>query len=268
MRYLIGTSTWLQTDWVGNFYPPNTKPSDFLIEYAKHFPTVEIDSTFYAVPRRSVVESWYEKTPPNFLFSAKLPKAITHERRLCDCAETLTLFLDTISHLREKLGVLLIQLPPDFAATLETVEVMKTFLHALPTREFRFALEVRHASWLKEKFFERLRQTGVALTLTDLPVMSHVRVRTASFMYVRWLGDRRLLSEPFVGLKLDKTADMAAWANMLRQEEGDVLFGYFNNHYAGHSPSSVRIFNSLLSAHESGNFGAKALSTPTFDALP
>jgi uncharacterized protein YecE (DUF72 family) len=250
MKYLIGTSTWSQKDWVGNFYPPNTKPSDFLLEYAKRFPTVEIDSTFYAIPRASVVESWYEKTPPDFVFSAKIPKIITHEQLLRESSDTLRVFLNTISGLKEKLGALLIQLPPDFAATLESVEVMKTFLHSLPTSEFRFALEVRHASWLKEKFFDRLRLTGVALTLTDLPVMTGIQVRTASFMYVRWLGDRRLLSEPFTKLEIDKTADMRAWAKRLRQQEGDLLFGYFNNHYAGHSPSSVAIFNSLLSENE------------------
>jgi uncharacterized protein YecE (DUF72 family) len=250
MKYLIGTSTWSQKDWVGNFYPPNTKPSDFLLEYSKRFPTVEIDSTFYAIPRASVVESWYEKTPPDFVFSAKIPKIITHEQLLRESSDTLRVFLNTISGLKEKLGALLIQLPPDFAATLESVEVMKTFLHSLPTSEFRFALEVRHASWLKEKFFDRLRLTGVALTLTDLPVMTGIQVRTASFMYVRWLGDRRLLSEPFTKLEIDKTADMRAWAKRLRQQEGDLLFGYFNNHYAGHSPSSVAIFNSLLSENE------------------
>ncbi len=247
MKYLIGTSTWSQKDWVGNFYPPKTKPSDFLVEYAKRFPTVEVDSTFYAIPRTEVVESWYDKTPLDFVFSAKIPKVITHEQLLRDCAEPLRLFLNTISRLKEKLGALLIQLPPDFAATLDSVEVMKTFLHSLPTSEFRFALEVRHHSWLKEKFFDRLRLTGVALALTDLPVMTGIQVRTAPFLYVRWLGDRRLLSEPFTKLKLDKTAEMRDWVKTLRQQDGEVLFGYFNNHYAGHSPSSVVLFNSLLS---------------------
>lgn len=246
MKYLIGTSTWSQKDWVGNFYPPQTKPTAFLSEYAKRLPTVEIDSTFYAIPRQSVVESWYDQTPPEFVFSAKIPRAITHEHLLCDCSDTLRLFLNRISRLKEKLGALLIQLPPNFAATLASVEVMKSFLHSLPTSEFRFALEVRHGSWLKEKFFDRLRLTGVALALTDLPVMASITARTAPFMYVRWLGDRRLLSEPFTKLELDKTAEMKEWAKLLRAQSGDVLFGYFNNHYAGHSPSSVALFNTLL----------------------
>ncbi len=253
MKYLIGTSTWSQKDWVGNFYPPKTKSADFLAEYAKRFPTVEIDSTFYAIPRPEVVANWYEKTPPNFVFSAKIPKAITHEQLLRDCSETLRLFLNTISRLKEKIGALLIQLPPDFAATLASVEVMKSFLHSLPTSEFRFALEVRHGSWLKEKFFERLRLTGVALALTDLPVMSGIEVRTAPFMYARWLGDRRILREPFTKLELDKTEEMKRWATMLRAQSGETLFGYFNNHYAGHSPSSVALFNSLLLKNEQGD---------------
>lgn len=253
MKHLIGTSTWSQKDWVGNFYPPKTKPSDFLVEYAKRFSTVEIDSTFYAIPRESVVDSWYEKTPPEFIFSAKVPKVITHEQLLRDCSDPLRLFFNTISRLKEKLGALLIQLPPDFAATLESVEVMKSFLCSLPTSEFRFALEVRHASWLKEKFFERLHLTGVALALTDLPVMSGIETRTAPFMYVRWLGNRRLLSEPFTKLEVDKTEEMQRWAKLLRAQSGEVLFGYFNNHYAGHSPSSVVLFNSFLSNVSSKN---------------
>lgn len=251
MKYLIGTSTWSQKDWVGNFYPPKTKPADFLVEYAKRFPTVEIDSTFYAIPRESVVDGWRDKTPPGFIFSAKLPRAITHERYLRDSSETLLLFLKTISRLQEKLGAILIQLPPDFAATLDTVETMKSFLHSLPTSEFRFALEARHASWLKEKFFDRLRLTGVALALTDLPVMTGVQARTAPFMYARWLGDRRILREPFTKLELDKTEEMKRWATMLRAQSGETLFGYFNNHYAGHSPSSVALFNALLSENDS-----------------
>ncbi|MCS6990189.1 MAG: DUF72 domain-containing protein [Chloroherpetonaceae bacterium] len=247
MKCLIGASTWSQKDWVGNFYPPKTKPADYLSEYAKRLPTVEIDSTFYAIPRASVVDGWRERTPPDFAFSAKLPKVITHEKRLRDSSETLKEFLNVISRLQEKLGALLIQLPPDFVATLETVETMKAFLGALPTSEFRFALEARHRSWLKEKFFDRLRLTRVALALTDQPAMTGVYEQTTSFVYVRWLGDRRRLSEPFTTLKLDKTAEMKEWAKRLCAMKGEVAFGYFNNHYAGHSPSSAALFNAMLS---------------------
>lgn len=252
MKRYIGASTWSQKDWIGNFYPPKTKPADFLIEYSKRLPTVEIDSTFYAVPKPAVVEAWHQKTPPEFVFSAKLPKIITHEKHLRHCAEEISLFLSVMSLLKEKLGAILIQLPPDFVATLETVETMKQFLQSLPTSEFCFALEVRHRSWLKEKFFERLRLHRVALALTDLPVMNHIFLQTAPFVYARWLGDRAVLSEPFTKLELDKTEEMTLWAKRISGLQAEHFFGYFNNHYAGHSPSSVAAFNQILSETEKG----------------
>lgn len=247
-RLYIGTSTWSQKDWVGNFYPPHAKPQDFLAEYAARFPTVEIDSTFYAIPRKRVVESWYEKTPPHFIFSAKFPQSITHEKKLVNALDDVQLFLDAMSPLKEKLGCLLLQFPPDYAATPESVEAMKRFLAALPTKTFRFALEMRHSSWLKEGFFARLHQHHVALALTDQPAMKGIGVQTAPFIYVRWLGNRKLLSEPFTHLVFDKTADMTAWATFIHSLDFEVGFGYFNNHYAGHSPSSVQAFNAIYAA--------------------
>lgn len=244
----IGTSTWSQKDWVGNFYPPDTKPADYLTEYAKRLPTVEIDSTFYAIPRKSVVEGWYERTPPHFLFSAKFPQLITHEKRLINALDDVKAFLDAISLLKEKLGCLVLQFPPDYAATPETAQAMKAFLTALPTHSFRIAVEVRHRSWLKEGFFERLRQCQIALVLTDQPTMRGIGVQTAPFVYIRWLGNRKLLSEPFTQLVFDKTADMTAWAKFIHSLDCETAFGYFNNHYAGHSPSSVEAFNKIYAS--------------------
>lgn len=247
-RLYIGASTWSQKDWVGNFYPPNAKPQDFLAEYATRLPTVEIDSTFYAIPRKSVVESWYDKTPPQFIFSAKFPQSVTHEKKLVDALDDVKHFLDAMSLLKEKLGCLVLQFPPDYAATPESVETMKRFLAALPTQMFRIALEVRHSSWLKEGFFARLHQHRVALAFTDQPAMKGVGVQTAPFIYVRWLGNRKALSEPFTHLVFDKTADMTAWAKFIHSLDFETGFGYFNNHYAGHSPSSVQAFNAIYAA--------------------
>jgi uncharacterized protein YecE (DUF72 family) len=248
MKLHIGTSTWSQKDWVGNFYPPHAKPATYLIEYVKRLPTVEIDSTFYAIPRRALVEGWYDKTPDDFVFSAKFPQVITHEKKLVGAGDETMIFLDTISALKEKLGCLVLQFPYTFEATLATVEAMKAYLATLPTSEFRIALEVRHASWLREGFYERLRKHNVALVLTDQPAMHGVFVETATFAYLRWLGNRKLLSEPFTELKLDKTAEMKTWAERVKAMQAETVFGYFNNHYAGHSPTSVEKFNEILNA--------------------
>jgi uncharacterized protein YecE (DUF72 family) len=245
-RLYIGTSTWMQKDWVGNFYPLKTKSQDYLSEYAKRFPTVEIDSTFYATPRVSVVKSWYDKTPPDFKFSAKFPRLITHEKYLSGAVEEILMFINTMAELKEKLGALLIQLPPEFEATIETVEVMKRFLSVLPQQGFKFALEIRNRSWLKEKFYERLARHEIALTLTDSPVMKGLKVETADFMYLRWLGNRKELTEPFSETRLDKTNELKLWANAIDGfAKAKTVYGYFNNHFAGHSPSSVDEFKKI-----------------------
>jgi uncharacterized protein YecE (DUF72 family) len=245
-HFFIGTSTWSQKDWVGNFYPPKTKPDQYLAAYSEKLPTTEIDSTFYAIPRRSVVENWYSKTPPAFRFSAKFPRVITHEKYLKDVQPETLHFLNTMLALKEKLAALLIQLPPEFEANLQTVETMKTFLAALPTKEIRFALEVRNPSWLREKFYDRLRNSRVALVLTDQPAMKNTIVETADFAYLRWLGDRRELAEPFTELKLDKSAELKAWASAVQNFKAETVFGYFNNHFAGHSPTSAKEFSAML----------------------
>lgn len=238
----LGTSTWSQKDWVGNFYPAGTKPKDYLAEYAKRLPTVEVDSTFYAIPQARVVENWYATTPESFVFSAKFPQRITHEKRLIDCAEETALFLETIGLLREKLGALVLQFPFDFEATVQTVEAMKAYLALLPTAEFNIAVEVRNKSWLREGFYERLHKHRVALVLADLPYMPKLAVETADFAYIRWLGDRKALNPPFTQTVIDRKSGLNDWAMIVREMTAKTLYGYFNNHYAGHSPSSVKHF--------------------------
>ncbi|MDX2130250.1 MAG: DUF72 domain-containing protein [Chloroherpetonaceae bacterium] len=249
----IGTSTWSQSDWVGNYYPPNAKPADYLVHYTKGFRTVEVDSTFYAIPRPQIVQGWYSKTPSDFRFCAKLPQRITHEKLLLDVKDDLLHFLNVISELREKLLAILIQFPPSFAASLETVEEMKAFLFQLPP-SIRFSLEVRHPSWLREKFYERLSKHNVALTLTDQPAMNQMGeplwVETADFLYLRWLGNRKLIHEPFNKVVLNKDADLRQWAQKVKATKIQTVMGYFNNHFSGHSPTSAKEFISYLESPE------------------
>ena len=103
----LGTSAWTHKDWIGNFYPPNCSPRNYLVEYAKRHPTVEIDSTFYAIPKVTTVKGWKAKTDDRFVFAAKFPQLITHERRLIDCQDEVTMFLDVMAYLDAKLGAAL-----------------------------------------------------------------------------------------------------------------------------------------------------------------
>jgi uncharacterized protein YecE (DUF72 family) len=163
-RLYVGTQGWSYPSWVGSFYPAGTAAAQYLDVYASQFNTVELDTTFYAVPPLSTVAGWRIRTPAGFLFAAKFPKVITHDKGLVDCVKETTVFLERMTQLDQKLGPLLLQMPPSFAAT--QMETLAAYLQALPTG-FRYALEVRHRSWLAEpvhaQLLELLLRQGVAL---------------------------------------------------------------------------------------------------------
>ena len=108
---LVGTSSWSSSDWLGSFYPANLKPGQFIEAYARKFSAVEIDSTYYSIPPPHVVARWRDKTPEGFVFAAKIPGVITHEKVLKDCQAEFTTFLNNMSLLGDRLGPLLLQFP-------------------------------------------------------------------------------------------------------------------------------------------------------------
>ena len=137
----IGTCAWSYDDWRGGFYPEHLPPAERLAYYAQHFRAVEVDATFYHAPAPNVARHWAEATPPDFVFSCKAPREITHERRLRDCAEPLEAFLRSLDPLGEKLGCVLVQLPPSFRPRQDEA-ALREFVRALP-RSMRFAIEFR-----------------------------------------------------------------------------------------------------------------------------
>ena len=134
----IGTQGWNYDGWVGSFYPPRTTAKETLSLYAKIFDTVEVDSTFYAIPPETTVLNWYNRTPDDFTFSVKLPSEITHKNRLRDSQEFLLTFLERMQSLKHKLAVILVQLPPDFSPSENSA--LHNFLKQLP-EDFSFAFE-------------------------------------------------------------------------------------------------------------------------------
>lgn len=240
----LGTSGWSYADWEGTVYPPGTPPAGRLVEYVKYFSTVEIDSTFYGTPRKSTVGRWRMVAPRGFLFAAKFPREITHERNLVDSKDAAENFVRTMQGLDDRLGPLLLQLPPDF--TVEGIEVLNAFLQELPEGP-RYAVEVRHRSWIGSDLPELLRERGAALTLVDYPRMPRLEEATTDFAYIRWLGNRREFPSGHTHLKKDRDDDLLWWSGLVDRflEEGKTVFAYANNHYQNHSPSTVERFLEL-----------------------
>jgi uncharacterized protein YecE (DUF72 family) len=248
---LLGTQGWSYPDWVGPFYPPTARQSDFLGLYSQSFQTVEIDSTFYAVPRANIVDSWRRNTPASFRFAAKLPQTITHEKRLAGAERELGDFLAVMTRLDERLGPVLTQCPPAFQYGPVEHAALVEFLNLLPA-SVEFAIEFRHRSWLRPEVYELLRAHRVAWCVIDLYYMPRLIQVTADFIYLRWLGDRRPIKR-FNAIQVDRDAATDGWTEIIRAHSSKAsrIYGYYSDQYAGHSPASVRLLQRKLLLPES-----------------
>ena len=237
----LGTSGWSYADWEGTVYPVGTPPAGRLAEYVKQFATVEIDSTFYGTPRVSTVERWREVAPEGFLFAAKFPQEITHERELVDCKDAAEKFVETMHGLEDRLGPLLLQLPPGF--TVHGIKTLGTFFEELPEGP-SYAVEVRSRSWIGSDLPDLLREYGVALTLVDYPRMPRCEQATTDFAYVRWIGNRREFPSEHTHPKKDRTEDLRWWSGLVDRflKEGRMVFAYASDHYQNHAPSTIEQF--------------------------
>ncbi len=267
----VGTSSFSWTDWLGVFYPADLRPTDFLVYYSEVFNTVEIDSTWYAMPSRRTVESWARKVPDEFTFSFKVPKDITHDHYLEGCEAEWNRFLRILEPLGEKKGPLLFQFPyvakrkdPDeYATGTDFRRRLAAFLPQLPAHG-QYVVEVRNAAWYNEPLVELLRSRGIALSLVSfytLPgpgeLLRGIDPVTGPFGYVRFIGHRywmdKLVREAkedrgkerdWDELLVDRSKETREWAQVagdLLQKQKEV-FVYFNNHFAGFAPGSVNVF--------------------------
>jgi uncharacterized protein YecE (DUF72 family) len=246
----LGTQGWNYDAWVGPLYPSGTRAPDYLGVYSRAFDTVEVDSTFYAVPAAKTVRGWAERVGPDFKFALKLPQEITHEHRLREAGDLTALFYDRARELGPKLGPVLVQLGPDFGP--EELPALAAFLPTLP-RDVATAVEFRQRGWIRQPVLALLAEHGVALALSDgrwVPrkAMLALAARpTADFAYVRWMGPNRDLTD-YSRVQIDRTAELEAWSHALvgLAQRVRAVYGYVNNHFAGHSPASVRELQRLL----------------------
>jgi uncharacterized protein YecE (DUF72 family) len=245
----IGAQGWNYDDWIGSFYPPRTSKKDLLQLYSRIFDTVEIDSTFYAIPPENAVRGWLDRTPKDFIFSLKLPSEITHKNRLVDSQEILDQFAQRTRLFGDRLGSILIQMPPDFSPAER--KSFSRFLEIIPG-DLRFSIEFRDPKWLTENTIDELREHNVALALVDSKWIDRelslklIDQPTAQFSYVRWLGPRELTD--FSRIQIERREEMDLWKEGFERlsQKVSVIYGYFNNHYQGHSPESSNRFKNML----------------------
>jgi uncharacterized protein YecE (DUF72 family) len=228
----VGTSGYNYPEWRGSFYPQKLATTKMLSFYAERLTTVEINYTFYRSPTPAILAGWSRQTPPRFKFTLKAPKRITHDARLRDCAEPLRYFLDTARTLEGKLGMLLFQLPPFFR---KDVAVLDAFLADLPP-DVRAAFEFRHASWLADEVFERLRARNLTLCIADSEKMSTPLEITADHGYFR------LRDEGYT------PRDLEQWARTIGEKTARCaeVYVYFKHEQAGKGPQFARLLLDAL----------------------
>jgi len=245
----LGTIGWSYNFWKGTFYPAKTSSKDFLAYYSRQFNTVEVDATFYRNPTEQTVQNWHDVTPADFTFSLKFPQLITHILMLRNCQPQTDAFLHSIAALKEKLGPLLLQFPPNFAAN--HFQDLADYLQKLP-KQHRYVVEVRNKSWLTPEFYSLLRENGVVLAWSDTPLMTEITEVTGDFLYVRWEGDREAVVGTLGKVEVDKTADYQKWAIKLKPFLGKTdVFGYFAKYYSGFPPHDIARVNALLGGQPS-----------------
>jgi uncharacterized protein YecE (DUF72 family) len=233
----LGTIGWSYNFWKGTFYPNKEIPKNYLKYYSTQFNSVEVDSTFYRIPSRLTVANWKLQTTENFLFSLKFPQMITHVKMLKKCEYETDVFLDRIRLLGDKLGVLLLQFPPNFG--VEHLPDLEAYLEKLP-KEIRFAVEVRNRSLLDQTFYSVLETNRVALVWVDNLLMSGISKITSSFLYFRWEGNRKKVNGTLGKIEIDRIGDLEVEAERIQLFLSKMdIFGYFGKYYSGYPPSDV-----------------------------
>jgi uncharacterized protein YecE (DUF72 family) len=237
VRVLVGTSGWQYRDWKGRFYPKDLPQREWLAYFSRRFPTVEVNNTFYNLPKEETFDAWREASAPGFLIGIKASRYITHIKRLRDPADPVELLWSRCHRLGKKLGPVLFQLPPNFAADLERLE---TLLGVLP-KEMRAAFEFRHPSWESNEVYEALDGAGCALVLADRPRVKVSPTVTGGWSYVRFhQGSPTGPGYP--------RAKLRRWAARIAGLAAREVYAYFNNDTGGAAIRDAASLTELLGA--------------------
>ena len=236
MRVLVGTSGWQYAHWKERFYPKGLPQREWLPYFAERFPTVEINNTFYMLPKPETFSTWRQRAPDDFIYVVKASRYLTHIRRLRDCREPLSRFWTNTRRLGKKLGPVLFQLPPNFEADLERLEA---FLRLLP-KTMRPAFEFRHPSWETKEVYDALDRRGCSLVIADRAGQSTAQVVTGGWTYVRFHWGRKTEDPGY------SKRDLTKYADLLAGMDAEEAWVFFNNDPMGAAIRDAYTFTELL----------------------
>ncbi len=237
-RYWIGTSGWAYPHWRGVFYPPDLRQREWFAFYARRFATVELNNTFYRLPRDQTWEHWRRQAPAGFRYAVKGNRFVTHMKRLRDCAEPVETFLKRADLLGEHLGAVLWQLPPQMKCDLERLASFLALLPSDPPQVFEF----RHQEWLRPDTFAALRRHNVGFCAYHMVDHETPLEATTQVAYLRFHGSDTL----YAGRYSD--GQLAAWAERLCALPDHVhdIYAYFNNDAFGYAIENADTLRGLL----------------------
>ena len=240
MDIRIGTSGWHYKHWIGRYYPQSIRPGEMLAHYLRDFDTVELNNTFYHLPKEESFDAWRDSTPPGFLFAVKGSRFITHMIKLKDAGRGLQNFLPRTERLGDKLGPILWQLPPRWNVNLERLE---EFLARLP-REHRYAFELRNPTWMSDAVFEVLRKYNTAFCIYELAGYQSPIELTADWTYIRLHGPTQF---KYQGSYSD--GQLAVWADRIRDwsRKLDAIYLYFDNDDSAFAVNNALTLKQLVS---------------------
>ncbi len=234
--------------WSYKFWPlyDDIDSKDYLSRYSKLFNSVEVNSTFYRIPRKSSVENWRDQTQEGFRFSVKIPQSISHSSALKYDPEKMDAFLDHIEPFKTKLGPLLLQLPPRL--TSEHDDQLRILLTQL--QGYKTAVEFRHKDWFKEDVYDLLREHNVTLVYVEHPWQPSEEVETGDFSYIRLEGDRKKVNGEKGFIELNRTKDNERWAEKIHNQsvEGRPVYLYVSKYYSGYPPTDIQQIKARLEA--------------------
>jgi len=228
----IGTSGWSYKHWKDKFYPQGVPQSKWLEYYTEHFNTVELNASFYRLPKCETVVNWYKRTPADFKFAVKGSRVITHLKKLKDCEEPLELFYQVFEPLKEKLALVLYQLPPSLRYD---PEVLENFLEVVPG-SVAHVFEFRHSSWFNEETYAILDRHGAYFCVSDYPAREAPRVCVGDLAYFRLHGFKKRYGGEYPEEHLMEVGNtMCEWV-----KAGKKVFAYFNNDAEGFAVKNAK----------------------------